>query len=103
MTRDFAPLDPISLYRDEVLSILGRNGLASPRLDEPLASGADTPTGTPFPLRVDDARPAGAGPADLGRVEHEIAALVGRPVRLVVDSSQRGSGTGSLTRGGPLP
>ena len=79
----FAPLDLLSIYREEVLSILGRNGLASPRVTGLVAGGANLPDAVPVELLVDREHQDEIA-AELGGAERDLAALIGRPVRLVL-------------------
>ncbi len=67
-------------HRSQVLGILGRYGLANPRLFGSVASGREKP-GSDIDILVDV--PPGTGLLSLARCQAELEALLGAPVDLV--------------------
>lgn len=80
---DFAPLDLLYLYRDNVLSILHGHGISHPRVCGLAARGADLPAGVPVEILVDVMEARAWAAVDLHAVADEIAQLVGHPVALI--------------------
>ena len=87
MAQDFAPLDMLYLYRENVLSILHRRGITHPRVCGLASRGAPLPESCPVEILVDvmddplvQMRVWAA--VDLHAVADEIAAAIGHAVVL---------------------
>lgn len=80
---DFAPLDLLCLYREEVLSILNRNGIAHPRICGLAARGAALPQTVPVEILVDVMESRAWAAVDLHAVADAIASVIAHPVALV--------------------
>ncbi len=83
MPEDFAPLDLLYLYREQVLSVLNQAGIAHPRVCGLAASGANLPTSVPVEVLVDVIEARAWAAVDLHAVADRVANLIGHPVLLV--------------------
>lgn len=82
MPSNFAPLDLLYLYREDVLSILGREGIWHPRVCGLAARGADLPPSVPVEIFVDVMEARSWAAVDLHRVASQLAHLIGHDVVL---------------------
>lgn len=83
MAEDFAPLDLLYLYREQVLSILNRDGIAHPRVRGLAARGADPAESVPVEILVDVMDSRAWAAVDLHAVADAIAVVIAHPVALV--------------------
>ena len=83
VAEDFAPLDLLYLYREEVLSILNRHGIAHPRVCGLAARGAALPQSVPVEILVDVMEARAWTAVDLHAVADAIAIVIAHPVALV--------------------
>jgi len=83
MATDFAPLDLLYLYREEVLSILNRPGISHARLCGLAAMGAHLPTTVPVEILVDAMESRAWAAVDLHAVADSVANVIAHPVVLV--------------------
>lgn len=83
VAEDFAPLDLLYLYREQVLSILNRDGIAHPRVCGLAARGADLPESVPVEILVDVMDSRAWAAVDLHAVAAAIAVVIVHPVALV--------------------
>ena len=83
MAADFAPLDLLYLYREEVLSILNKHGTAHPRVCGLAARGAELPASVPVEILVDVMEARAWAAVDLHDVADQIATVIAHQVALV--------------------
>lgn len=83
VAEDLAPLDLLYLYREEVLSILNRHGIAHPRVCGLAARGAELPGSVQVEILVDVMEPRAWAAVDLHSVADAIAAVIAHRVALV--------------------
>lgn len=83
VAEDFAPLDLLYLYREEVLSILNRHGIAHPRICGLASRGAELPESVPVEILVDVTESRAWAAVDLHAVADAIAAVIAHRVALV--------------------
>lgn len=83
VSEQFAPLDLLYLYGEEVLSILNRHGIAHPRVCGLAARGADLPESAPVEILVDVMEARAWAAVDLHTVADAIAVVIAHPVALV--------------------
>lgn len=81
--QDFAPLDLLYLYREEVLSILNRHAIADPRVCGLAARGARLPESVPVEILVDVMESRAWAAVDLHAVADAIAVVIAHRVVLV--------------------
>ena len=83
VARDFAPLDLLYLYRDQVLSILNRHGIAHPRICGLASRGAELPPQVAVEILVDVMEVRAWAAIDLHAVADEVASVIAHRVVLI--------------------
>lgn len=83
MPEDFAPLDLLYLYREQVLSVLNQHGIAHPRVCGLAAQGVALAPDVPVEVLVDVMEARAWAAVDLHAVADRIAALIGHGVILI--------------------
>ncbi len=83
MAEDFAPLDLLYLYREQVVSILNRHGIAHPRVCGLATTGTHLPESVPVEILVDVMESRAWAAVDLHAVADAVAVVIGHRVALV--------------------